>query len=102
MDSRGIAAAMMLGASGVQMGTAFVSCPETGVNAAYVGRDRDPIQVKRHEGEHKAPHQRNRSRPVRKARVSRDLSLSLSVSVVRSRGLGLMSPGRIDGRAITD
>lgn len=38
MDGRGIAAAMMLGASGVQMGTAFVSCPETAVNAAYVER----------------------------------------------------------------
>jgi nitronate monooxygenase len=38
MDGRGIAAAMMLGASGVQMGTAFVGCPETAVNAAYVER----------------------------------------------------------------
>jgi nitronate monooxygenase len=38
MDGRGIAAALMLGASGVQMGTAFVPCPETGVNPAYVQR----------------------------------------------------------------
>jgi len=38
MDGRGIAAAMMLGASGVQMGTAFVPCPETAVNPAYVKR----------------------------------------------------------------
>ena len=38
MDGRGIAAAMMLGASGVQMGTAFVACPETAVNPAYVER----------------------------------------------------------------
>jgi nitronate monooxygenase len=38
MDGRGIAAAMMLGASGVQMGTAFVGCPETAVHAAYVER----------------------------------------------------------------
>lgn len=38
MDGRGIAAAMMLGASGVQMGTAFVGCPETAVNSAYVER----------------------------------------------------------------
>jgi nitronate monooxygenase len=38
MDGRGIAAATMLGASGVQMGTAFVPCPETAVNPAYVKR----------------------------------------------------------------
>jgi nitronate monooxygenase len=38
MDGRGIAAALVLGASGVQMGTAFVACPETGVNPAYVQR----------------------------------------------------------------
>ena len=38
MDGRGIAAALMLGASGVQMGTAFVACPETAVNPAYVKR----------------------------------------------------------------
>ena len=32
----GIAAALMLGATGVQMGTAFVPCPETAANPAYV------------------------------------------------------------------
>lgn len=32
-DARGIAAAMMLGAAGVQMGTAFLSCPEAATDA---------------------------------------------------------------------
>jgi nitronate monooxygenase len=35
MDGQGIAAAMQLGAAAVQMGTAFLLCPESGANAAY-------------------------------------------------------------------
>jgi len=35
MDGRGIAAALALGAAGVQMGTAFLTCPESGVSEAY-------------------------------------------------------------------
>jgi nitronate monooxygenase len=35
MDGRGIAAAMVLGAAGVQMGTAFLACPESGAHPAY-------------------------------------------------------------------
>ncbi|HJY41243.1 MAG TPA: DUF561 domain-containing protein [Steroidobacteraceae bacterium] len=38
MDGRGIVAALVLGASGVQMGTAFVPCPESAVHPAYVQR----------------------------------------------------------------
>src|SRR5579883_824818 len=35
MDGRGIAAALMLGATGVQLGTAFLACPECGASAAW-------------------------------------------------------------------
>lgn len=35
MDGRGIAAARVLGASGVQLGTAFLTCPESGATDAY-------------------------------------------------------------------
>jgi len=35
MDGRGIAAALVLGAAAVQMGTAFLTCKESGVSEAY-------------------------------------------------------------------
>jgi nitronate monooxygenase len=35
MDGRGVAAARVLGASGAQLGTAFLSCPESGAPPAY-------------------------------------------------------------------
>lgn len=35
MDGAGVAAALALGAAGVQLGTAFVGCPESSANAAY-------------------------------------------------------------------
>lgn len=35
MDGRGIAAAQALGAQGVQMGTAFLTCPESAIGPAY-------------------------------------------------------------------
>jgi nitronate monooxygenase len=36
-DARGVAAAMALGAAGVQVGTAYLLCPETTVDQAYRG-----------------------------------------------------------------
>lgn len=35
MDGQGVAAAMMLGAAGAQLGTAFVPCPESAADEAY-------------------------------------------------------------------
>ncbi len=35
MDGRGIAAALLLGAKAVQMGTAFLTCPESGIHPLY-------------------------------------------------------------------
>lgn len=43
MDGAGIKAALALGAAGVQLGTAFVLCPESAANAAY----REALQSER-------------------------------------------------------
>ena len=46
-DGRGIAAALMLGAAGVQMGTAFLSCPEAAVDPLQRQRLATPGQTTR-------------------------------------------------------
>lgn len=38
MDGRGLAASLALGAAGVQMGTAFLACPESGAHHVYKER----------------------------------------------------------------
>lgn len=35
MDARGIVASLILGASGIQIGTAFLTCPESGIHQSY-------------------------------------------------------------------
>ena len=35
MDARGIVSSLILGAQGVQMGTAFLTCPESGIHPAF-------------------------------------------------------------------
>ena len=42
MDGRGVAAALALGASGVQLGTAFLACDEAGIPEAYKQAILDP------------------------------------------------------------
>src|SRR6185437_7134526 len=38
MEGRGVAASLMLGASGAQLGTAFLTCPESGIPATWKTR----------------------------------------------------------------
>ncbi len=45
MDGCGIAAARILGAAGVQMGTAFLACPESGAHPAYKSLLREGSEI---------------------------------------------------------
>ena len=57
MDGRGIAAALMLGASGAQLGTAFLTCPESGISevwkqALHNARDDQTLVSRVYSGRH--------------------------------------------------
>jgi nitronate monooxygenase len=45
MDGRGIVAALALGAAGVQMGTAFLACPESGASPKYKEAVRESTEI---------------------------------------------------------
>ncbi|MCV9952401.1 nitronate monooxygenase [Paenibacillus sp. BT-177] len=51
MDGRGLAASLLLGASAVQMGTAFLACPESGAHEKYkqkiLSTNEDSTQITR-------------------------------------------------------
>jgi nitronate monooxygenase len=57
MDGRGIAAALILGASAVQMGTAFLTCTESGANDSWkqhvgLSQDSSTVVTKTFSGKH--------------------------------------------------
>ena len=56
MDGRGIAAALALGAEGVQLGTAFLGCPESGTTAlqrdVLAGSDDATVVTRAYSGRH--------------------------------------------------
>ncbi|MEX0899789.1 MAG: nitronate monooxygenase [Gammaproteobacteria bacterium] len=115
MNGRGIAAALALGASAVQMGTAFLWCPESGINTSYrnaLAKARDDSSVvtqsfsgkpargianrfiremtdKPHAG---FPIQNELTRPLREAAKRRDLADFQSLWAGQAAGTGRALP----------
>ncbi|MDH3700426.1 MAG: nitronate monooxygenase family protein [Alphaproteobacteria bacterium] len=98
-DGRGIAAAFALGASGVQMGTAFLSCPESGVDPVYraallEGAD-DATQVTKVISGRPARGLRNRY--VKEMADQEDAALDFPLQYSLSTPLGVASRARGSG-----
>ena len=100
MDARGVAAAMALGASGVQMGSAFLACPENSIPAPYkqallAARDEHTLVTDLYSGR---PARAIRTRYVEEMEVrgERPLPFPLQASVLRSLRDACVQGGRPD------
>lgn len=100
MDARGIAAALALGASGVQMGSAFLACPENSIPAPYkeallAARDEQTLVTDVFSGR---PARALRNRYVEEMETRRDrlLPFPLQASMLRGLRQACVKAGRAD------
>lgn len=89
MDARGIVAALALGASGVQMGTAFLACPENNIPEVYRqavlnGQDEDTVMTEVFSGR---PARAIRNRFIREMEHYRDKLLPFPAQMSIGRSL---------------